>query len=358
MRAGALIGVLASSRGGAAPDPGPVYGDPFTYTMMNSYGVSGSNFASKGNYLTAITDLSVTGVLCRASGVVTNGEVVVAKIIVNDGVSIEIGEILARKAFTSLSAGTTGTEITLDSPANINKGELFLVTWVNQSGSNTNASLAYFDDSPLFERNGVIRYISGSRRPDTDIQEGDTGAWAEWLTGTAWSAEPIVRRRGARDFPVTLVNPGAEAGNTTGWINTGVEAVTSRSDATPHTGSYFFVANQNPANIVQFLAFPPAILTAIAAGTKNLLVRWEQYSDAATDAVQVTVRFYDSSDLFLSHFFTGWLRPTAGVWSSRTVTNSIPTNAAFYELEIGFLRFQGLTLDAYVDDIEISFTDD
>ncbi|MGI4991075.1 hypothetical protein ACRXCV_00465 (plasmid) [Halobacteriovorax sp. GFR7] len=157
---------------------------------------------------------------------------------------------------------------------------------------------------------------------------------------------------------VTVVNGGAETGDTTGWTNTlGTLAVRS-SSPTPHTGSYYFFGDATAAveanQVIDLVA--GGYITASEAATYDIraTVSWWQRSFNGEDQGGLGLKALDASDVVLATTNPIVIATSSGVWTHRTEVVIFPATTEKIEIDISMLRVGGSNLDAYIDDIELT----
>lgn len=152
---------------------------------------------------------------------------------------------------------------------------------------------------------------------------------------------------------ITLTNPGAEAGNTSGWvITTGGLVALDATDVPgllPQAGSFFFGGGAVAATE----AYQSIDLEALGliAG-QGLSLTWWQASGANQSTAGMAIEFYDETAALMS---TVAADQTAGTltWEQRTLTTQVPDGAVTARLVQQYTREGAGDLDAYIDTIAI-----
>lgn len=156
-------------------------------------------------------------------------------------------------------------------------------------------------------------------------------------------------------YTLTLTNPGAEAGNASGWTNeSGVLAVRS-SNPLPHTGSYYFYDAGNAATLSRQRVALPAIEADIDAGKVWARINWWQASfSTGYDVSSCGLRFLSSSNTQLSQSTAAEYTPEPRLtWQYRSFALAAPANARNIDALIKMTRASGTASDGYTDDIEV-----
>ena len=132
---------------------------------------------------------------------------------------------------------------------------------------------------------------------------------------------------------MALANPGAEAGDTSGWTTTGTwDAGTAEGTiAAPHGGSFYFSATggTDPAILEQTVdllaqGFTAAELDAGATFDASVWAASEYQSDTG----ELKLQFLDAAGADVgSVFTTGEFGPNDGTWVEQTLTGDVPAGA-------------------------------
>jgi len=156
---------------------------------------SGSAFATKGMYYTAITDVTLTGVKVY-SGTAAVGEVIVSHCnAIVGGVNTTLESPVARKSHSFTASLNT---VTFDAPVVIPAGQTFFVGHTNTSGTGTTVSGTQYWSIAGTEKVLKNPYLEGAgnsgRTADNNITGGETIVPADRAATTAWAIYPIVAR--------------------------------------------------------------------------------------------------------------------------------------------------------------------
>lgn len=152
---------------------------------------------------------------------------------------------------------------------------------------------------------------------------------------------------------ITLTNPGAEAGNTSGWvITTGGLVALDATDVPgllPQAGNFFFGGGAVAATEA-YQAIDLEALGLIAG--QGLSLTWWQAAGANQSTAGMAIQFYDETAALMS---TVASEQTAGTlaWLQRTLTTQVPDGAVTARLVQQYTRVGGGDLDAYIDTIAI-----
>lgn len=157
---------------------------------------------------------------------------------------------------------------------------------------------------------------------------------------------------------ITLTNPGAEAGNTSGWvITTGGLVALDATDVPgllPQAGSYFF-GGGSAAATEAYQSVDLEGLGVIAG--QGLSLTWWQAAGANQSTAGMAIEFYDEAAALLSEVAS---EQTAGslVWEQRTLTTQVPDGAVSARLVQQYTRTPPSgDLDAYIDTIALGSVD-
>lgn len=167
-----------------------------------------------------------------------------------------------------------------------------------------------------------------------------------------------------------LVNPGAEAGNISGWTVGGdgtpvADNGTFDSGITPHTGTYDFLGHDGAApTLSQTVQIVGGNVTTnlIDGGTLYAnLSFWEQGLSQGTpsDSASVTLAFVDSDGATISTVNSGEQDNHAAAWGNFSNAYPLPVGTRSITYTMTFVRHQGSDNDAFVDDnvLRIATTD-
>jgi len=160
-----------------------------------------------------------------------------------------------------------------------------------------------------------------------------------------------------QEYPLIIVNPGAEDG-VTGWTNeVGVLGVdTSTPD--PHSGLGFFYgvnnAHTTASQRVELAAVSDVDVERLDDGDCWIIVQWFAASFTGQDDTgAMWVRFRDASEVQIGGDHQGpALRPLPNVtWIPRSFAVLIPAGTRYVDLVMDMVRVDGSDNDGYTDDI-------
>jgi hypothetical protein len=158
---------------------------------------------------------------------------------------------------------------------------------------------------------------------------------------------------------ITLTNPGAEAGNTSGWtITTGGMVALENGDVpglNAQTGTWFFGGGA-VAESVAYQAIDLDALGVIAG--QGLSLTWYQARGGNSSTAGMELEFYNAAAALLSTVAAEQVAATAlNTWEQRTLETQVPDGAVTARLVQRFTRVGGGDNDAYIDTIAISSID-
>lgn len=159
-------------------------------------------------------------------------------------------------------------------------------------------------------------------------------------------------------FAQTLINPGAELGNTTGWtLRSGVNLNVGTSSPSPHSGTYRFGINTSFADTsiwdqeVDVSAYAAAIDANLAAFNAT---SWLFASDIDTGSLYVSC--LDAGHVLLDSFATPQSETVS--WEQQDVIDAIPPNTRFLRIGTNNDKNQGTVFNVYWDDFALEVSDD
>ena len=165
-----------------------------------------------------------------------------------------------------------------------------------------------------------------------------------------------------RSIAVALVNPDAEAGDTSGWTTTGTwDAGTAEGTITaPHGGSFYFSATggTDPAVLEQTVdliaqGFTAAELDAGAIFDAGVWAASEYQSDTG----ELKLQFLDAAGADVgSAFTTGEFGPNDGTWVEQTLTGDVPAAARQARLQLLAHNHFGSNTTYGFDDLTLSLS--
>ena len=165
-----------------------------------------------------------------------------------------------------------------------------------------------------------------------------------------------------RSIGVTLANPGAEAGDTSGWTTTGTwDAGTAEGTVVaPHGGSFYFSATggTDPAILEQTVdlitqGFTAAELDAGATFDASVWAASEYQSDTG----ELKLQFLDAAGTDVgSAFTTGEFGPNDGTWVEQTLTGDVPVGARQVRVQLLAHNHFGSNTTYGFDDLSLSLS--
>ncbi len=162
-----------------------------------------------------------------------------------------------------------------------------------------------------------------------------------------------------------LVNGNAEAGNTSGWISTGVDAYPTTGPA-PGTlglpagtslGNYVFTGGTGPASgqslsqRVDVSGFGSAIDSGTLSSTFSVLVQSREFDPASGQ-----LRFIDASDIRLATFAFSDTPSTTHDWALVHDNRVVPAGTRSIEVYLLSTRTTGVSSDGYFDNASLILT--
>ena len=150
------------------------------------------------------------------------------------------------------------------------------------------------------------------------------------------------------EVPLSVTNPNAETGDTTGWtVTEGAFAVRSASP-TPSQGSYYFFGGAAASSRMhQDIALPSATWGEVDSGLRSVAISWRQSSDGQ-DQGAVIVEFVDSNGQPTGGSFES-RRHLPSTWLLRSEELPIPANTRTIRITLRALRQGGTVNNAYFD---------
>jgi hypothetical protein len=154
---------------------------------------------------------------------------------------------------------------------------------------------------------------------------------------------------------VTLTNPGAELGTTTGWTvvapGFNVRDADDVPGLLPYSGDYFFFGSTGDGEVYQAIDLDDLGLIF----GQQLSLEWQQATGAAGSKARLGLRFYDSGLTLVGEVLADMEAPASALtWTTRSVTTTIPETAATVRLMIEFENVGGGATDAYIDAITLA----
>ena len=165
---------------------------------------------------------------------------------------------------------------------------------------------------------------------------------------------PMLRRRIA--FPLPLVNPDAETGDTSGWTNEqGVLAVRTASPPA-NQGGYYFVDATSAIHKSRQRVDVSTFAADIDAGLMTAVITWQQASySSGDDKSACGIRFLNSAQTQISESIAVETTPVPRMtWIYRNHSMSVPTGTRYIDALIKMTRAAGTANDGYTDDIKLT----
>jgi hypothetical protein len=158
-----------------------------------------------------------------------------------------------------------------------------------------------------------------------------------------------------------LTNPGAEAGNISGWTvggtsNPDVDNGAFDPGINPNTGSFDFYGHNGfsgtLSQTVSLIGNQGITQSLLNAGLVADVSFWEQGLNQGTpsDDGQITLMFLDSSNNTLGNVSTPVVDSHDGAWQQEVDQFVIPTQTASIVYTMNFLRNSGSDNDSFIDD--------
>lgn len=158
---------------------------------------------------------------------------------------------------------------------------------------------------------------------------------------------------------ITLTNPGAEAGNTSGWTITAGALVAYENGDIPgqnaQAGTWFFGSSAVAATA----AYQSVALETLGVVTgQGLRLAWYQARGANSSTAGMEIEFYNQGGALLSSVAADQVAPAAlNTWEQRTLETQVPDGAVTARLVQRFTRVGAGDLDAYIDSVTLSAID-
>lgn len=159
-------------------------------------------------------------------------------------------------------------------------------------------------------------------------------------------------------FAQVLVNPGAEAGNTSGWtLRSGAALNVGTSSPPPHSGSYRFGMDtgfDGGSVWDQEVALDPSLYAAIDANLAAFDATSWLFADAV-DTGSLYIECRDAGSVLISTFATP--QALAPAWDQQDLIEPIPPNTRFLRIGTNNLRNLGSVFNVYWDDFALDVSD-
>jgi carbon monoxide dehydrogenase subunit G len=155
---------------------------------------------------------------------------------------------------------------------------------------------------------------------------------------------------------ITIINPGAEEGDDTGWTQTTPDLTVYTNGDIPginaQSGTKWFYGGTGSSG--EYYQSFTADAEGVAVG-QNLTLSWYQATGAAGSQAQLGLRFYDSGVNLVGEQFAEMTAPSpANTWAQRSVTFQVPADTVTFRIVMKFLNVGGGVTDAYIDTIALS----
>jgi hypothetical protein len=157
-------------------------------------------------------------------------------------------------------------------------------------------------------------------------------------------------------FSVTLTNPGAETGNTTGWTNELGALGVNSSGPDAYDGTYYFYGGTSAETRAR------QRVDIVAAGLDSGdidngrsyadLSAWMAGFPVDTDQGEIGIRFLNAAQATISTVYSGLVNRT-DTWVLVNLRNNIPVGTRYIDVLLHAKRFSGTNNDAYFDDINL-----
>jgi RHS repeat-associated protein len=156
------------------------------------------------------------------------------------------------------------------------------------------------------------------------------------------------------DVPLTLINPGAETGDMTGWTVTLGAFTTRTSGPNPSEGSYYFYGGEDvpESRMHQDVTILPGNIAEVDAGQRAVRIAWMHSTYQGRAHGTVIVRFLDGSDQLIGDEWE-YLRSDAATWTARSIAVDIPPLTRKMRIELRAIRFDTIGNHSYFDDLSL-----
>lgn len=161
-------------------------------------------------------------------------------------------------------------------------------------------------------------------------------------------------------YSLTLTNPGAEAGNTTGWTNQQgtMQATSSQGGTSPRTGSFFFWAGTGlAAKAYQDVELPAELDADVDAGILRITGSAYHAGFTDDDGGWLGIWCLDASDRRIGYELkNNFTHHGVNAWTEMTVSGRIFEGTRKLRFTLHNYRGTGTNLDSYWDDISLTVT--
>ena len=171
----------------------------------------------------------------------------------------------------------------------------------------------------------------------------------------------ITAEAGGAEWALSITNPGAETGDTTGWtVVSGFVAYTGAAGVSgAHSGTHYFYGAIAGATgrMYQDIALPAASLALCDAGSLDVELTWWQASFAVgDDEGRAGLEWLDSEGGSLGTDYASWAIPGT-TWTERTHSPTIPAGTRTIRVALEANRLGGSNCNAYFDDLTLRVAD-
>lgn len=158
-------------------------------------------------------------------------------------------------------------------------------------------------------------------------------------------------------YSLTVTNPGAETGNTTGWTNDTSTLVVRTTDTgvSPRTGTYYFCGSASGATSKchQDISLPAEVLTQVDSGCfKSIFSIYQNGISSDTDSGWLGLIALDGSNNVLGSQTTSEAHVTTA-WTLKTISLNLPALTRTIRVELYGKRYSGTQLSTYWDDASL-----
>lgn len=159
-------------------------------------------------------------------------------------------------------------------------------------------------------------------------------------------------------YALTLVNPGAETGDMTGWSSIAYDigqAQRSGSDVPSHSGNYYFdgAGNNSFAWWGQTVQLPSEVLADVDTGTlAGQGSVWFQGYSGDSDNGRLILDVFDANGNNLSYWSGPYVDPSS--WVQQVGIVDLPAGARSIRISVQCVRNAGSQISIYMDDFELS----
>jgi len=213
-------------------------------------------------------------------------------------------------------------------------------------------------DDVYYTTNGTTP-TSGSTLYTTPIEMFDGTLKAIGITSGLDDSELAIETYVIGDqIALTIVNPGAEAGDLTGWTTeAGLPCTREDSPLSPHSGDYFFFGGSELTDGIfsQELDLITGGVSGVEidAGNLSLELKWWQAANAVNDDDgNALIRFKNASHSLISSIESPSTAYVTQVWLDRALTGLIPVNTRYIDIVMESEGTSG-NISCFFDDVSI-----